>query len=111
MQEYLNVTHFLFRRKLFESGVFSLVNFLTHIGFSVFILHCLTDASGPFGAELAALSIASHAGDNNGNFVMDPSAVEMIQRHASQPCGRFGKKFKFAGKIFKLSISNFKRVW
>lgn len=46
-------------------------------------------------AELAALSVARHPGDNDGNFVMDPSAVEIIQTHARQQCGRFGKKFSF----------------
>ncbi len=55
----------------------------------------VTDASSPFEAELAALSIASRPGDKNGHFVMDPLAVELIQRHARQQCGRLGKKFKF----------------
>ncbi|KAL9970576.1 hypothetical protein ACROYT_G022977 [Oculina patagonica] len=48
----------------------------------------VTDASCPFEAELAALSSASLPCDKNGNFVMDPSAMELIQRHARQQCGR-----------------------
>ncbi|XP_020629574.1 uncharacterized protein LOC110066679 [Orbicella faveolata] len=46
-----------------------------------------TTASSPLEAELAALSIASRPGDRNGNFVMDPSAVEMLQRHAHHQYG------------------------
>lgn len=49
----------------------------------------VTNSSSPTDAELAALSVARHPGDNDGNFVMDPSAVEIIQTHARQQCGRF----------------------
>lgn len=52
----------------------------------------LTDASSPFKADLAALSIASHPVDKIGNFVMDPLAMELIQRRSLQQCGRLGKK-------------------
>ena len=51
----------------------------------------MTNSNSPLEAELAALCIAS---DNNGNFVMDPSAIETIETHARQQCGRFGKKLQ-----------------
>jgi len=52
-----------------------------------------TNSSSPLETELAALSIVSHPGDKNGNFVMDPSAIEIIEKHTRQQCGRLGKKF------------------
>ena len=69
----------------------------------------VSDASSPFEAELAALSIASRPGDKNGNFVMDPSAMELIQKHSRQQCGRLGKKLTFAGVTFKFII--FERIY
>ena len=58
-----------------------------------------TDSTSPPDAELDVLSISSSRGDKYGNFVMDPVAAEMIQRHARQQCGHVGKKFKFPGVI------------
>ena len=53
----------------------------------------VTYSRSPLETQLDALSIASHSGDENGNFVMDPSAVEIFETHARQQCGRLGKKF------------------
>lgn len=55
----------------------------------------VTNSSQPLEAELAALSVASRSGDSDGNFVIDPSSIELLQTHARQQCGRLGKKFPF----------------
>lgn len=73
---------------LFGTTFYTFLLYFTTPGLSV------ANSSSPLEAKLAALSIASRSVDNDGNFVMDPSAIEMIETHARQNCGRLGKKFK-----------------
>ena len=44
---------------------------------------------------MAVLPVASRSGDTEGNFVIDPSSFEILEKHARQQCGRLGKKFVF----------------
>lgn len=73
--------------------------------FYTFILYFIApglsaaNSRSPLEAELAALSFTSRSVDNDGNFVMDPSSIEMIETHARQQCGRLGKKFKITEYI------------
>lgn len=74
---------------LFGTTFFTVLLYFITTGLSV------ANSSSPVeAAELPALSIASRLVDNDGNFVMDPSAIEIIETHARQQCGRLGKNFK-----------------
>ena len=59
----------------------------------VLLLSLVTNSSQPLEAELAA--VASRSVDSDGNFVMDPSSIEILKTHARQQCGHLGKKFQF----------------
>lgn len=73
---------------LFGTTFYRFLLYFITLGLSV------ANSSSPLEAEVAALSVASRSVDNDGNFVMDQSAIEVIETHARQKCGRLGKKFK-----------------